>query len=270
MSEEVVNVDIADLMGGEVVENETTESPAETPNTTTEETAVEVDKNFIVDPRMYVYVDTEFTGLKKDAELLSIGLCDAEGHSFYAEFIDFNYSSCSEFVFKNVLCKMVNPPTVLKGDHWTLKNDSKTIRMNLITWLQMVHDHTGCGIQFVTDCGHYDMVNLIDLLWKDAILMPRWICPTSVDINTDIANIVTDYNRKASNPEGEPYVFNPYYEAFNMNREEFSSNIENAPTDMRKHNSLYDAYIIRAIHQSIWDIHMDISPLEAKAVAVHD
>ena len=220
-------------------------------------------KKLVVDPKMYVYFDCEFTGLTRDAQLLSIGLCDAEGHSFYAEFTDYDMQVISEWVFKNVLQKMSNPTTVLEGDHWQIKGTSKEIRQNLLIWLDYVHKHSQAGIQLVSDCCHYDMVLLIDLLWKSALDMPEWIAPVAVDINMDLSNLCKN-NADETNkniPDGSAtYAFNPYFEAFNLDRDEFASHIKNAPQGL-KHNSMYDAYVIRAIHQFTWQYDIEATPL---------
>ena len=152
----------------------------ETVNVNSAEPATETvtdngDKKLVIDPKMYVYFDCEFTKLERDAQLLSIGLCDAEGHSFYAEFTDYNMSEITDWVFANVLKKMVNPPTVLTGDHWTMRGTCKEIRQNLLIWLDAVHKHSNCGIQFVSDVCHYDMMLLVDLLWKNARQMKRML-----------------------------------------------------------------------------------------------
>lgn len=221
------------------------------------------DKKLVIDPKMYVYFDCEFTKLERDAQLLSIGLCDAEGHSFYAEFTDYNMSEITDWVFANVLKKMVNPPTVLTGDHWTMRGTCKEIRQNLLIWLDAVHKHSNCGIQFVSDVCHYDMMLLVDLLWKNARQMPEWIPPCCVDINMDLANLARSYaEEKNASISGPEYAFNPYYDAFNMDRDEYASHTKEVPQGM-KHNSMYDAYVIRAIHQSIWSYNVDATPLES-------
>lgn len=215
---------------------------------------------FLIDPRMYLYFDMEFTSLTRDADLISIGLCDAEGHSFYAEFNDFDYNKVNSWVFENVCKRMVRPKTNLLGDHWEMIGNTKDIAKNLLIWLNDIHNHTGCGIQFVTDCGHYDMVFLIDLLWGTATNMPEWISPVAVDINLDLSNLVSEMYLNKPTGEEESQAFNPYHHAFNLSRDEYASHIANAPKGLQ-HNSMYDAYVIRAIHQSIWDIQVEPTPL---------
>lgn len=274
--DEFVAMDVNEIFGNDIAvkpveeqvgEVPTAPEPAETVESPeTNESSEQNPKHFEVSPKMYVYFDMEFTGLVRDADLLSIGLCDAEGHSFYAEFNDFNYTKISPWVFENVLKRMVNPQSILEGDHWSMRGTTDEVRKNLLFWLQEVHEHTGCGIQFVTDCGHYDMVFLIDLLWKEALKMPEWVSPVSVDINNELANLSYEYNIRAGGTEGEAIIFNPWYEAFNLNRDEYASNIKDAPMGLQ-HNSMYDAYVIRAIHQNIWDINVEPHPLCERPVS---
>jgi len=49
-----------------------------------------------------IFFDTEFTDLKKDAELISICLID-ENDNCYDAVLDFDISKCSDYVKKNVL-----------------------------------------------------------------------------------------------------------------------------------------------------------------------
>ena len=104
------------------------------------------------------------------------------------------------------------------------------------------------------------MVFLIDLLWGTATNMPEWISPVAVDINLDLSNLVSEMYLNKPTGEEESQAFNPYYHAFNLSRDEYASHIANAPKGLQ-HNSMYDAYVIRAIHQSIWDIQVEPTPL---------
>ena len=53
---------------------------------------------------MLIFLDTEFTDLGPESELLSIGLISEDGlHEFYAERNDFNPSDCSGFVLAAVV-----------------------------------------------------------------------------------------------------------------------------------------------------------------------
>lgn len=51
-----------------------------------------------------IYFDTEFEGLREDAGLISIGLIDEAGRTFYAELADgWSVDRCSEFCRAAVL-----------------------------------------------------------------------------------------------------------------------------------------------------------------------
>lgn len=51
---------------------------------------------------MKLFFDTEFTGLHKDTTLISLGMVDEDGRTFYAEFNDYDKSQCDEWIQKNV------------------------------------------------------------------------------------------------------------------------------------------------------------------------
>ena len=53
------------------------------------------------------FFDTEFTGLRKDTTLISIGIVSDTGDRFYAELTDYNESMCDEWIEKNVLDHLI-------------------------------------------------------------------------------------------------------------------------------------------------------------------
>ena len=52
---------------------------------------------------MKVWFDTEFTGLHKNTTLISIGLVNEYGETFYAEFTDYDKNQCDDWIKENVL-----------------------------------------------------------------------------------------------------------------------------------------------------------------------
>lgn len=97
-------------------------------------------------------------------------------------------------------------------------------------------------VEFVSDVSHFDFVLLIDLFY-DAFHLPKSVCPSCYDINQDIA-------RK----------FNvTLQEAFDMSREDilyqhYKDNIIKGD----KHNSLYDAKVIRELYQILNNVEYKI------------
>lgn len=62
---------------------------------------------------MRVFVDTEFTHLGRDLELISVGLITECGDALYLERQDYDNSKCSEFVKGVVLPLLQNEPGVV-------------------------------------------------------------------------------------------------------------------------------------------------------------
>lgn len=187
---------------------------------------------------MYICFDTEFTGLHKDTTLISIGLIDEYGESFYAEFNDYDKSQCkgNEFLEKEVIGNLLYNDKNVYFQSTSLsimmKDSTEEILRRLKSWLRRYS-----SIQFVSDVSHYDFVLLIDLLSKNALDLPKNISAVCRDINYDIAAYFNMTDKKA----------------FDYNREEILKDyfeIDNMPVE-QKHNSLYDAKIIQMIFDKI-------------------
>ena len=184
---------------------------------------------------MRIFFDTEFTGLHKNTTLISIGLVAENGDRFYGEVTDYDESQCSPWITEHVLNN-----TILGGNENLAnelgKNDktlvvlgnSKDVSNELKEWLTQYSDGP---IRFVSDVCHYDMVLLIDLVWGNALNMPANINPYCRDIAGDIVRVMGIEERKA----------------FDLSREQFLSDRKIALPNGQKHNSLYDAEVIKAI-----------------------
>ena len=179
---------------------------------------------------MNIYFDTEFTGLHKDTTLISIGLIAQDGSTFYAEFTDYDESQCDEWIKENVLSNLL-----LGSDEYnniadiTARGTKEQIAPLLKLWLSEFRE----DIQLVSDCCHYDMVLFIDLLGETALDLPDYISPVCYDINIDIANEVCDGNIKT---------------AFGLSRELILESYGGEEIKGKKHNSLYDAKVIKEIY----------------------
>lgn len=221
---------------------------------------------------MKLFFDTEFTGLRKDTTLISIGIVSEDGRKFYAELTDYNENQCNKWINENVVKNLhlphipwhskctenikkleedgyvisQNPHIPREGafleydyfksdnENMTALGDSHWIGIALNEWLKQFDT-----IQFVSDVCHYDFVLLIELITNGgtALDLPDNISAVCHDINQDIAQHfgVTDA------------------EAFDMSREQIMNDLC-GPEDIvagDKHNSLYDAEVIRAIYGGI-------------------
>lgn len=218
-----------------------------------------------------LFFDSEFTGLRKDTTLISLGIVADNGKKFYAEFTDFNWDYVDDWIQKNVLDNFIlekfypkgtidsldeqveewkrkgyevsNFPTMntayllfetkrTKNDFTEVVGDSDWIREALSDWLSQFD-----SIQFVSDVCHYDFVLLIDLLTggKTALDLPSNISAVCHDINSDIARHYGISDEKA----------------FDKSREEIVSELCSHEVDGVKHNALYDAEVIKAIWEEI-------------------
>lgn len=178
---------------------------------------------------MKVYFDTEFTGLYKNTELISIGLISDDGREFYGEISDINTKKCDDWVKQNVLLNTVEFGNVNVLDICTDENDyyvgtKQDIASYLLEWLMQFDE-----VELVSDVCHYDMVLFIDL-FGTAFDLPENVCASCHDINQDIARV---YNMSE-------------HEAFDYNREMILKG-HNLNIDGAKHNSMYDARVIKEL-----------------------
>ena len=87
---------------------------------------------------MKVYFDTEFTGLQKDTDLISIGFVSENGKTFYAEFTDYDESKCDDWIQKNVIDNLIlkNHMYVSNVRDFRIIEDKKHVKDVLIRWFK--------------------------------------------------------------------------------------------------------------------------------------
>lgn len=181
---------------------------------------------------MNIFFDTEFTGLHKDTTLISIGLVDENGNTFYAELSDYDRNQVNDWIQDNVLAYMKFPDDPSRGIYGSKNNDNiemygtrDEVAKTLRGWLDRYDE-----VQLVSDVCHYDMVLFIDL-FGSAFDLPKCVNASCHDINQDIA---VHYNVTEA-------------EAFDMSREGMLQMLPEGD----KHNALYDAKVIREIYYHI-------------------
>lgn len=188
---------------------------------------------------MNLYFDTEFTGLHKDTTLISIGIISENNKVFYAQLNDYYKYQCDEWINNNVINnllsteEMQNKKCICK-DITYFEGNKEDVAEELNKWI--LNNFPKQDIQFVSDVCHYDFVLLVDL-FGNAFNLPKHVSASCHDINQDIARYyrITDKC------------------AFDLNREEICMdlNIEIQYDELNKHNSLYDALIVKAISERI-------------------
>lgn len=178
-----------------------------------------------------LFFDTEFTGLHKNTDLISIGIVDENGRTFYAECTDYDKSQITPWVADNVIKNLYcNGERIIRvsENKVTACGTKDEIRDVLIDWLAEYDE-----VQFISDVCHYDFMLLIDLLSDDgtAFGIPNNVSPVCIDINEHIAKYCGCTSR----------------EAFDINREDLAQKTSGT----LKHNALWDAMVIKYIYDII-------------------
>ena len=177
---------------------------------------------------MNLYFDTEFTGLHKDTTLISIGIISEDNKIFYAELTDYDETQINEWIKDNVINNLILlnlgftdgylPPS---NKEWMLvRGDTKTVANELKKWLSQFDE-----IEIWSDCLAYDWV-LFNHLFSHAFNLPKNIYYIPFDI-------CTLFKIKGIDPD--------------ISREEFINNSVKG----EKHNSLYDAKVIKACYDKL-------------------
>lgn len=217
---------------------------------------------------MNVYFDTEFTGLgHADPKLISIGMVSDAGEKFYAEFTDFgddykNEEDTGEWIEENVLKNlkadvMSGPAGGVDGEAFYdeqlrtlfVAGNSKYVADVLEDWfIEMAYGKDSddeaqySRIQLVSDVCHYDMYLLCNL-FGGAFNLPKNVNAACFDICQMIGTSA------ALGADGE--LCDEMRWAFDENREKL---LEACGVDLGmndKHNSLYDAEVIKALYEKI-------------------
>lgn len=207
---------------------------------------------------MNIYFDTEFTGLVPNTTLISLGCITEYGEKFYAEFTDFDESLCDDWIKENVIKNLYlkkDPNSVsalVKYDSRTrdayVKGDSRQVLKYFKVWLEDLegrYPNDTKRIQFVSDVCHYDFYLLCNL-FGGAFSLPEYVNPVCYDICQDICPRVVK--------DGEFLWYadmDDMYTAFDISREEVCKKVSGKLPEGKKHNSLYDAEVIKAIYEGM-------------------
>lgn len=194
---------------------------------------------------MKIFFDTEFTGLHNGTTLISIGLISENRKIFYAELTDYDEEQCDEWIKKNILSHLYTwsqkrledapyIPNLHVGKRWEI---ARALRV----WFKQF-DY----VELVSDVCHYDMVLFIDL-FENAFNLPKNVGASCYDINQDIAR----------------YYGISQTEAFNKSREEILYDLHEDNIKGEKHNSLYDATVIKTIYEKIHNNNYDFKKVKA-------
>lgn len=200
-----------------------------------------------------IYFDTEFTGLHKNTTLISIGLVSECGKSFYAELTDYDKSQIDEWLQNNVIDNLImSEPKegeeeeysavrhisndigndLFKSYSLQLRCNKEKLKEELTRWISQFNE-----LEFWSDCLSYDWV-LFNDIWGHAFNIPKNIYYIPFDI-------CTLFKEKGIDAD--------------INREEFISELipklnNELKVSNKKHNSYWDALVIRECHEKLSNI----------------
>jgi hypothetical protein len=175
-----------------------------------------------------LFFDTEFTGLQQNTTLISLGIISDNDKTFYAEFTDFDVSQCDNWIFDNVINKLIfcgNCGSHYSNDDNNIQIYANTIkiRKELERWLEQFGQ-----VEMWSDCLSYDWV-LFNNLFGNAFKLPKNVYYIPFDI-------CTVFKLKGIDPD--------------INREEFAE----IYSLVDKHNALYDAKIIKLCYEKLMGV----------------
>jgi DNA polymerase III epsilon subunit-like protein len=180
-----------------------------------------------------IFLDTEFTALQQEGELISLALVTVDGKEFYAEFTDYaevdseGNKVLSEWHYTNVINNLFLTDKRLETeDKLFVKGNRSEILRELETWIKNISPNE--TIQIWADVPHFDWVFFCQL-FGGALHIPSNIHYMPMDIATII-----------------------HYKNLDVNVPRISL-IDNKllPPNLKQHNALYDAHIARLVYQKL-------------------
>ena len=187
---------------------------------------------------MKLFFDTEFTGLHKDTTLISIGIISEDERTFYAELTDYDKSQVDDWIKENVIDNLILtkkfgkegflPENLVLNDDETkvlsydfyIRDRKEMVSTELKRWIDQFDK-----VEIWSDCLAYDWV-LFNDLFGHAFNIPKNIYYIPFDI-------CTLFKIKGIDPD--------------ISREEFINNSVKG----EKHNSLYDAKVIKLCYEKL-------------------
>lgn len=200
-----------------------------------------------------LFFDTEFTGLRQNTSLISIGIITEDNHTFYAEFTDYKLLQVNKWLRENVINKLyLNDEFISKHtslemedinnisfsyrqtpEDWLVKGNSEYIKDKLLNWLNHIKGTSKEKFEIWSDCLSYDWVLFNDLLGETALDIPDCIYYIPFDICT-LMKI------KGVDPD--------------ISREKFGCGSVYEPMLKQKHNALWDARVIKMCYDKLMEM----------------
>jgi len=132
---------------------------------------------------MRVFFDTEFTGLHQGTTLMSIGLVDENGRTFYAELNDYDEQQVDDWIKDNVIANFTGKNTLSMSE----------LKDSLTEWFEEYDQ-----VEIWSDCLAYDWVLFVNI-FGTAFDLPKSIYYIPFDLCTllKVKGFDPDTNREA-------------------------------------------------------------------------
>ncbi|MEL6627274.1 MAG: 3'-5' exoribonuclease [Bacteroidota bacterium] len=181
--------------------------------------------------RNLLFLDSEFTGLHQQAELISLGIVSDTGSTFYAEFIDYDPASINPWLKENVIAhlqfgeKETSYVEILSENHWQVRGDKAWISSQIREYLKQF-EQVECWWDYVA----YDWVLFCEL-FGGSMNLPEQVYYIPFDL-------MTLFYLKGEDPD--------------INREKFlKEKIAQEGKKGVRHNALWDARLTQWAYQKL-------------------
>lgn len=168
---------------------------------------------------MNLFLDTEFTGLHQQADLISLALVSNDRTYFYAEFTDFDAKQLTDWHKENVLPYLIleqQQQSSLPPNGTFCLGDRNTVKEQLIKWLEQWD-----AIEVWADVSAYDWVFFCEL-FGGALHIPK-------QIHFIVRDLATFFQIKGVDTNIDRFAF-AYGES------------HSSPVLLPQHNALSDAW----------------------------
>ena len=161
-----------------------------------------------------VFFDLEFTGLNRNADIISAGFISESDEELYIEFNDYDASKCDKWVREHVIAKLSEEE----------RYNRKQALRKILDYFETIRKPEE-QILLISDCLSYDWM-LLNELWGGALRIPKYLYYIPIDLSTV-------FYIKGVDPD--------------INREMFAGIKDRS----QKHNSLWDAKIIKLCFEKL-------------------
>ena len=229
---------------------------------------------------MLLFMDEEFTGLRKGTTLISLGIVAEDGRKFYAEFCDYDRTKCDDWILENVISNLYLSEPMFEEEAqefvrvnstgsrkawipyerpksvFITTNKKEHLNEKVCLIFNAIEDENGNRNVFGDKewivlhlkewLSQFDSVQFVsDVCHYDFVLLID-LFGTAFDLPENVCAACHDINQDIARHYGISER-----EAFDKSREEIVMELCGHEVEGRKHNALYDAEVIKAIYEEI-------------------